>query len=89
MVARFRVKLASYGTRRCASRALLMAGLSGFFTLIQSRDGPRPLRRTQPLRHDAFEVHLSRVAGCVSIGSEQADINALRNCAARCCSVAV
>jgi hypothetical protein len=36
-----------------APRSLIIAVLSGFFTLIQSRDGPE--RRAQPLRHGALE----------------------------------
>jgi hypothetical protein len=45
------------------SRARCIAGLSGSFTLSQSRDGPE--RRAQALRHDAFE---SESAGVLEYG---------------------
>jgi hypothetical protein len=46
------------GRKRQDSRARRIAGLSGFLTLIQSRDA---VGRGQPLRHDTFEAHFAGV----------------------------
>jgi hypothetical protein len=53
------------------ARTRRIARLYGFFTVIQSRKGRRPVGRAQPLRHDTLKPELAGISknrGAICIG---------------------